>query len=88
VRVPQTGQMKIERGNVTIWYSNWKGNHSYRGKLDPTGKIDAWHTNGEDLALFCWARLETPDLPAYVPRSVLLRRNLRTAGGAGRSPAR
>jgi hypothetical protein len=40
--------MKIERDNVTISYTNWQGQAiHYHGKLDPTSKIDAWHTNSD-----------------------------------------
>ena len=40
--------MKIERDNVTISYTNWQGQTvHYHGKLDPTGKIEAWHPNGD-----------------------------------------
>ena len=38
--------MRVKRGDVRIWYKNFVGHTlHYRGKIDPTGKIDAWHTN-------------------------------------------
>jgi len=40
--------MRIERGDVAISYTDWGGHKiDYRGKVDPTGKINAWHTNGD-----------------------------------------
>ena len=40
--------MRIERGDVTISYTDWGGHKiDYRGKVDPAGKINAWHTNGD-----------------------------------------
>jgi len=40
--------MRIERGDVTISYTDWGGHKiDYRGKVDHTGKINAWHTNGD-----------------------------------------
>ena len=40
--------MRIERGEVTISYTDWGGHKiDYRGKVDPTGNINAWHTNGD-----------------------------------------
>jgi hypothetical protein len=40
--------MRIERSDVTISYTDWGGHKiDYRGKVDPTGKINAWHTNGD-----------------------------------------
>ena len=38
--------MRVKRGDVRIWYKNFVGHTlHYRGKIDATGKIDAWHTN-------------------------------------------
>jgi len=38
--------MRIKRGDVRIWYKNFVGHTlHYRGKIDATGKINAWHTN-------------------------------------------
>jgi hypothetical protein len=38
--------MRVKRGDVRIWYQNHNGHTlHYRGKIDPTGKINAWHTN-------------------------------------------
>jgi len=40
--------MKVERGNVTVWYADWGGNTiHYRGKVDAAGNVQAWHTNGD-----------------------------------------
>jgi len=40
--------MRIERGDVTISYTDWGGHKiDYRGKVDPAGKINEWHTNGD-----------------------------------------
>lgn len=40
--------MRIERGEVVISYTDWGGhNINYRGNVDATGKINAWHTNGD-----------------------------------------
>jgi hypothetical protein len=38
--------MRVKRGTVRIWYKNHNGHTlHYRGKIDATGKLDAWHTN-------------------------------------------
>ena len=38
--------MRIKRGDVRIWYQDFQGHTlHYRGKIDATGKINAWHTN-------------------------------------------
>ena len=38
--------MRIKRGDVRIWYQDFVGHTlHYRGKIDATGKINAWHTN-------------------------------------------
>ena len=40
--------IRIEGGDVTISYTDWGGHKiDYRGKVDHTGKINAWHTNGD-----------------------------------------
>jgi hypothetical protein len=40
--------MRIERGDVTISYADWGGHKiDYHGKVDATGKINAWHTNSD-----------------------------------------
>ena len=40
--------MRIERGDVMISYTDWGGHKiDYRGKVDATGNINAWHTNGD-----------------------------------------
>ncbi len=40
--------MTIKGGIVTIWYSNWTGDTiHYHGKVEPTGEVNAWHTNGD-----------------------------------------
>ena len=38
--------MRVKRGDVRIWYQDYHGHTlHYRGKIDATGKINAWHTN-------------------------------------------
>jgi len=39
--------MRVKRGDVRIWYQDYK-RHTlhYRGKIDATGKVDAYHTEG------------------------------------------
>ncbi len=40
--------MRIERDDVTISYADWGGHKiDYHGKVDATGKINAWHTNSD-----------------------------------------
>jgi hypothetical protein len=40
--------MTIEGGNVTVAYLDWgKNTIHYRGTLNPTGTLNAWHTNGD-----------------------------------------
>ena len=40
--------MRIERGDVMISYTDWGGHKiDNRGKVDATGDINAWHTNGD-----------------------------------------
>jgi hypothetical protein len=42
----RTTSMRVKRGDVRIWYKNFTGSTlHYRGKIDATGKINAWHTN-------------------------------------------
>src|SRR5580658_1554863 len=39
--------LTITRGIATIAYADWGRNViHFRGKLDPTGNIQLWHTNG------------------------------------------
>ena len=40
--------MRVKRGDVRIWYLNYVGHKlHYRGKINTTGKINAWHTNSD-----------------------------------------
>ena len=40
--------MTIARGIATIAYADWGKNIiHFRGKLDPSGNIQLWHTNGD-----------------------------------------
>jgi hypothetical protein len=40
--------MRIDRDNVTISYNDWNGRAiEYRGKIDPSGKINAQDTNSD-----------------------------------------
>jgi hypothetical protein len=45
--------MRVKRGDIRIWYKNFVGHTlHYRGKIDATGKITAYHTNrGGDRAI-------------------------------------
>ena len=50
--------MRIERGEVVISYTAWGGhNIDYRGKVDATGKINAWHTNGDGSSSIASGRI-------------------------------
>jgi hypothetical protein len=40
--------MRVKRGDVRIWYLNYVGHTlHYRGNINATGKINAWHTNSD-----------------------------------------
>jgi hypothetical protein len=40
--------MQIAHGVVTVSYADWGRNIiHYRGRIDPAGNVQAWHTNGD-----------------------------------------
>jgi hypothetical protein len=82
--------MKIERGSVTIWYNNWEGQTiHYRGKLDLTGKIDAWHTNGDGSRSLLAGEIGNTGFTGHMSRGLCSYDvTMRTAGAAVGSPAR
>jgi hypothetical protein len=83
--------MKVEGGNVTIWYTNWEGQTMhYRGKLDPTGKIDAWHTNGDGSRRLIAGQIGDTGFTGHVMAGDLCSYDvtMRTAEATAGSPAR
>ena len=63
--------MRIERGNVTIWYVDWGGNTThYHGKIDATGRIEAWHTNGDPRSTVLTGQITNNGFTGFVQRGI------------------
>ena len=61
--------MRIEHGNVTIWYADWGKNIiHFRGKLDPTGNIQLWHTNGDGTRSLLVGQIGDTGFSGYMAR--------------------
>ena len=59
--------MRIERGDVMISYTDWRGHKlDYRGKVDPTGKINAWHTKCDGNSYILSGRIEGDGFTGYL----------------------
>jgi hypothetical protein len=83
--------MKIERDNVTISYTNWQGQTiHYHGKLDPTGKIDARHTNGDGSGSLLAGQIGDSGFTGHLMARDLCSYDLtlRTSGASAGSAAR
>jgi hypothetical protein len=59
--------MRIEGGDVTVSYTDWAGHKiDYRGTVDPTGRINAWHANGDGSNSILAGRLGSDGFTGYL----------------------
>lgn len=82
--------MKIDHDSVTMWYTDWEGHTiHYHGKLDPTGKLDAWHTNGDGSRRLLTGQIGDTGFTGHVMGSDLCSYDwaMRTVGATAGLPA-
>ena len=61
--------LTIEADNVTFLYTNWGGSIiHYRGKVDPTGGINAWHTNDDGSRSILTGSIGSTEFAGYMAR--------------------
>ena len=61
--------LTIEGDKVTFLYVNWGGyTIHYRGKVDPTGGINAWHTNDDGSRSILTGGIGSTGFAGYMAR--------------------
>jgi|SRR5580704_2222960 hypothetical protein len=61
--------LSIARGIATIAYADWGRNIiHFRGKLDPTGNIQLWHTNGDGSRSLLIGQIGDAGFTGYMAR--------------------
>jgi hypothetical protein len=61
--------LAIEGDKVTFSYINWGGNTvHFRGKVDLTGGVNAWHINGDGSRSILTGKIEDNGFAGYMAR--------------------
>ena len=61
--------MTVVSGDVTISYLDWgQSTIHYRGTVDPTGAVTAWHTNGDGSRSILTGQLGATGFTGYMDR--------------------
>jgi hypothetical protein len=61
--------MTVVSGDVTISYLDWQQNTiHYRGAVDPTGAVTAWHTNGDGTRSILTGQLGATGFTGHMDR--------------------
>jgi len=59
----------IDGDKVTFSYINWVGSTvHFRGRIDPAGEVNAWHTNGDGTRSILTGKIEGGEFAGYMAR--------------------
>jgi hypothetical protein len=61
--------LSVEGDKVTFSYINWGGSTiHFHGKIDATGEVNAWHTNGDGTRSILTGKIEGNGFAGYMAR--------------------